>query len=603
MLTTPEAILIGVIAATLVLIFSNRIRADVVAVLVLLALSAAGIVNLQEALSGFSSTTVITIIGLFIVTHALEETGVVQWIGNRLMTIGGGSEVRLIFLFMAAGAALSLIMNNIAAGAVLLPAAATVARDSNVRLSKLLIPLSFGTLLGGMATYFTTANIIMSGILISQGQHGLSMLDFVGMGGMVLVWGMAYMMIVGRRLLPERESVGQNVSPRSLSKSLQQTYQLDERLWEVRVLPGSKLDNVMLSQSNIGGELGLTVIAIWHNHNAILAPEPSQMIRANDYLLVLGREERVSMMENWGLVVGRENGISSTKRDYSVDLTEIIIPPRSTFIGKTLKDLRFRNKYGLTSVALWREGRSYRTDVGLFPLEVGDAILMVGPAARIRSLAQERDVMMLESSHIYRPPRPQKAIYALIITALVLLVSILELVPIPLAMLAGAMGIVLSGCLNMDEAYRSVEWRVVFLIAGMTSASAALINTGLAERIGDLLIMNLSPYGPVVFTAGMYLLTMLITQVMGGQVSSLLVGPVAVTAALQLGVNPQAVSVAVAIACSSSFLTPVAHPVNVLMMGPGGYTFSDFLKVGFGLTLVCFFAMLAGLGLFWGIGL
>ena len=299
-------------------------------------------------------------------------------------------------------------MSTIAAGAVLLPAAVQVGRDSNVRPSKLLIPLAFGTLVGGMATYFTSANIIVSGILQDQGQTGLHMLDFLPTGGLIVIATLIYMALIGRRLLPERESVGQKASSRALSRSLYETYQLEERLWEFKVPADSQLAGTSLKDSHIGETLGVTVLAIWRGQHAILSPTPDQTISVGDYLLVLGREERIKQLSDWGLTPGRENG-NAPRHDYSVDLTEVIIPPRATVIGKTLTDLNFRNKFGLTTVALWREGRSYRTDVGKFPLQVGDALLMVGPVNKIKQLANERDYMVMQSSHAARPPRPAES--------------------------------------------------------------------------------------------------------------------------------------------------------------------------------------------------
>lgn len=602
MLSTNEWILIGVVAAALVLIVSNRLRPDVVALLVLLALGFTGLVTPQETLAGFSSSAVITILGLFVITEALDATGVVQGIADYIRRLGGSSETRLVVILMSAGALLSLVMNNIAAGAVLLPAAVQVAREANVRASKLLIPLAFGTLVGGMATYFTTANIIVSGVLQENGLRGLGMVDFLATGGLVVVATVAFMAITGRRMLPERESPAGSVSASALSRSLREMYRLDDRLWEVRVPAGCRLVNLPLDHSGIGETLGVTVVAIWRDHHAILAPAPNELLRAGDYLLMLGQEERVRRLGDWGVTIGRENGIRSAQHDYSVDLTEVVIPPRSNAIGKTLKDLRFRNKYGLTAVALWREGHSSRTDVGLKPLQVGDALLMVGPARAIRSLSEERDFLVLQSGHAYRPPAPQNALPALAITALVLLASIFEIAPIASAMLAGAVAMVLTGCLSMDDAYRSVEWRVIFLIAGMLPVSIAMTNTGLAARLSELLVAGLQPFGELAIVGGLFLLAVGITQLIGGQVTALIVAPIAVTTALQTGINPQAVGVAVAMACSAAFLSPLGHPVNILMMGPGGYTFGDFFRTGFWMSVITTVMVLAGMMLFWRVG-
>ena len=403
------------------------------------------------------------------------------------------------------------------------------------------------------------------------------------------------MLLIGRRLLPSRESVGRAALART---DLTQTYQLAERLWEVRVHPDSPLVNQQLAASVIGARLGVTVAAIWHGREAKMPPAPTDLIAAGDILLVLGREERVRQLEAQRTTIGRYGYHRQTGSDLSVHLTEVVIAPRSPAIGQTLKELRFRTKFGLTTVALWREGRSYRTDVGDFPLQAGDAVLMVGAPGRIALFAEEPGYIVLNGSQP-TTPAPRKAIWAVVITAVVLLLSAAGLVPTAEAMLAGAAALVLTGCINMEEAYRAIEWRVVVLIAGMLPIGTALVETGLAARIGQAFTLALASAGPLALIAGLYLFTIVLTQLVGGQVTALIVGPIAVSAAVQLGVNPSAVGVAVAIGCSAAFLTPIAHPVNVLMMGPGGYIFSDFLRVGLGMTIVGFLTLLVVMPLFW----
>lgn len=599
MLSTAELIVCGFIALVLITIIFDLLRPDLIAILVLVLLPLTGIITFQEALSGFSRSVVITIIGLFVITQALEDTGVVQWVANWFSKLGRGSEVRLLLLFMAGGAGLSLIMNNIAAGAVLLPAAMQVGRESNVPPSKLLMPLAFGTLLGGMATYFTTANIILSSILRDQGQPALNMAQFIPTGGLIVLAGVGFMAAVGRFLLPRRTSVVEGSSPTLLSRTLYETYQLPEHLWEVHIPASSQLVNCELDKSQIGRELGLSVLAIWRGHEAILTPPPTLSILADDYLVVLGPERQVREMAKWGANIGRANQHTNGGQGYFVDLTEVVIPPRSEVIGRSLLELDFRNKYHLTGVALWREGHSYRLNVGKIPLEVGDALLMVGEPRNIKTLAKNPNFLMLKSSHVLQPPRPEKARWVLIITALVLLASIFNLIPSSEAMMIGVAALALSRSINLDEAYRRISWRVVFLIVGMLPLSIAMTNSGLAAHAGNLIVRLAAPWGALGLIGGLFLLTMLLTQVIGGQVAALIIGPIAVTAALQLGVNAQAVGVAVSIACSAAFLTPIAHPVNVLIMGPGGYMPRDFLKVGLGITIVTFMTLLIGMKLFW----
>ena len=595
-LSSHEITLLAIVAIALTLVISNRLRPDLVALLTLLALGLSGIVTTEQALAGFSRPAVLTIVGLFVISAALERTGVVQWLADRLAHLSGASELRLIVVFMSAGAALSLAMNNIAAGAVLLPAAVSVSRQRGVPASRVLMPLSFGTLLGGMATLFTTANIVVSGSMQALGLRGLTMLDFLPTGGAMLVAGGVYMAFVGRRLLPLRESMGRAALARV---DLTQTYQLAERLWEVRVQPESVLVGQRLADSVIGSRLGATVVAIWRGREARFAPSPADTIASGDILLVLGREDRVRQLETQQTVIGRNGQGRAAARELPVHLLELVVAPRSPAIGQTLKDLRFRSKYGVTAVALWREGRSYRTDVGDFTLQAGDALLLVGPREKMQALSQEPGFIALDRAEEEPQPIPGKALISSAITVLVLLASAAGWVPTSEAVLAGTVALVLARCIDMEQVYRSIEWRVVVLVAGFLPIGTALLETGLADRIGQGFVVTIGPAGPLALIAGLWLFAAALTQFIGGQVTALVVGPIAVSAAVKFGIDPAAAGVAVATACSAAFLTPIAHPVNVLMMGPGGYTFADFPRVGAGLLLVCFLTLLAAMHLLW----
>lgn len=601
MLSSQEWILIGVIVLTMIVLVTEMIRADLLAISLMALLPLTGIVSYEDALSGFSRSVVITIICLFIITETLERTGTIQWIADRLRDIGAGSEPRLIILFMATGAALSLVMSTVAAGAVLLPAAVQVSRESNVPPSKLLMPLAFGTLVGGMSTYFTTANIILNSILHDQGQDTLGMIDFLPTGGLIVLITMTFMAFWGRKLLPSHETAVKSASANMLSQNLSQTYLLHEQLWEVIVKPNSQFVGKSMGDNRFGAELGITVVAIWRGHQAIFSPTPAELVYAGDFLLVMSSEENVEKLRNCGTEIGRSDGQFDNGHQYVVDLTEIVIPPRSNAVGKSLAELGFRNKYNLTGVALWRKEKSYRTDVGKMDLEVGDALLMVGTPENIRKLTKDPDYLVLQSSHAARPPIPHKARIALIITAVVLLAAIVEIIPTAEAVLLGVVALALTNCINLDEAYRSISWRVIFLIAGMLPVSLALVNSGLAERIGNGLVAALAPFGAFAIIGGLFFLTVTIAQIIGGQVTALIIGPIAVTTAIKTGINPQAVVIAVAIGCSSAFLTPVAHAVNVLVTGPGGYQTKDFIRVGSWMTLLTFIGMTIGMKIFWGI--
>lgn len=597
-LTGSEYFLVSIIGGALILIVSNRIAPDLVAMLVLLALGLGRVVTPAQAISGFSSPAVITIVGLFVITAALERNGAIHWLSEHLARLGGQTEGRLVIVTMSSGALLSLLMNNIAAGAVLLPAVLRMAQQARVRPSKLLIPLAFGTLLGGMATLFTTANILLSSFLQERGLRPLNMLDFLLTGGVVALAGMGYMVLTGRRLLPDRESPMSVTTYQEVDSDLHTTYQLAERLWEGYVLPESSLVGTTLARSDIGAELGITVLAIWRGEEARIAITPYEQMHAHDVLLILGREERVCQLEESGVRIGSTSQDIQSETITAMQPTEVIIAPRSPAIGRTLTDLRFHSKYGLRAVAIWRGGRSYRTDVGKMPLQAGDALLMMGTAASVQALPKEPGYIVPAANQV-QPPRPCRGWLATIIATIAIGASILGLVSTPEAMLAGATMLVLSGCIRMDEFYSAVEWRIIFLIAGMAPLSVAMQETGLATRFGNIVLSIFTPLGPLGIIAGLYLLTFLVVQVLGGQVTALVVGPLAISAALHAGVNPLAVAVAVSVACSASFLTPVAHPVNLLIMNPGGYTASDFVRVGSGMALVCFVSLLIAMLLFW----
>jgi len=608
-MTFPMWFVLFILFIPLALVWLGRWRVDLAALFMTVALGGAQFLGLgvlggadspEEtllAISGFSQPVVITLIGLFILTQSLTNNGVMIWLGQRLSAAGANSETRLVFLYALAAAALSLLMNNVAVGALLLPSAIQVSRRAHIRPSKLLIPISFGTALGGMATYFTTANIVMSNLLTiaEPPQEPLGILSFAGVGGLAAAAGILYLGFFGHRLLPNREPGPEQALARRGSDELESLYSLGDRLWEARVLPNSLYSGHTLKQTRIGERFGLAVIAIWHGRHAVFTPAATEPLQSGDVLLLVGREERIRQLSKLGFQIGREeDGISSL----GVTLLELILAPHSAYVGKTVKDLNFRRKYAFTVVAILRRGRSYRTDVGDMPLEAGDSLLMIGPPERVRDLRINPDVIILEPVSTHRIISRRRALQSVAIFLSSIVLSLLG-VPVYLSVLAAAVASILLGLLPIQEAYRSVEWQVIFFIAGMYAASLAMINTGLAVLVGNSTLELLAGPGALGLAAAAFLLTALLTQVMGSQATAFVVGPIAISGAIHLGVNPQAIAVAAALGCSASFLTPMAHPVNIVMISPGNYRFGDFARVGLGLLAVVFAALMIGLILFW----
>jgi len=549
------------------------------------------------SISGFSQPVVITLIGLFILTQALVHNGVMNWVGQRLARAGGNSEIRLIFLFAISSALLSLLMNNIAVGALMLPPAMTVARRNNVKPAKLLIPVAFGAALGGMATYFTTANIVISNMLTiaEPPQNPLGIFSFALTGGLIAVAGVSTIALAGPRLLPDREPRPEQLLARRASTELETLYSVGERLWEAHILPLSPLAGETIQGSGIGAGLGLTIVAIWRGRRAIFTFSPTDALQAGDMLLIVGREDRVSILETLRVELGREQ---KTLSAYGATLVELVLAPHSSYDGKSLKAINFRRKNGFTAVAVLRRGRSYRTDVGDMLLEPGDALLIVGPTDRLRDLRLDPDLLILESDPTSQPIPRRKAVISLLVLLGAIVASVLG-VPIFLAMLTAAVVALVARVLPVHEAYRSMEWPVLIFIAGMSTASLAMVNTGLAPLVGQHALDVLGIATPLQLVAAAFLLSAGLTQIMGSQATAFVIGPITISAALNLGTNPQAIAVATAIGCTASFLTPTSHPVNILMMGPGNYRVGDFLRIGLLVMVVVLVTLLLGMLLFW----
>lgn len=606
-----ELFVVMTVVIPLFFVIRDRLRIDVAALIMASSLGLAQFLGMGvlgpahqpdeavKAIAGLSQPVVITLFSLFIVTRCLEYTGVTRWLAGHILALGGQSEIRLIAFFTASTAFLSLFMNNLAAGALVLSSALTVARRSGVRPSKLLMPVAYGSLLGGTATYFTTANMIVSDLLTTANppQASLHVLAFTPTGGLIAVAGIIFITLTGKRLLPDRAPRQEQLMARHTGSDLEDAYRLDERLWDVRVPVGSPAVGKTLVQIGVESHLGITVALLWRDHHAFYAPTPDHILHPGDVLVTVGREDRVCQLEQAGLVVERKQGHEHISTQ-GVTFVEVLLAPRSPAEGHTVRELEFHEKHGFTAIALLREGRSYRTDVASMELRMGDSILMAGDPHHLKALHNVSNYIVLEPDLSDQPLDRRHAALSVAIVLTAIAASIAG-VPVYLAMLVAALTVFLTGLLNVEDAYHTMEWRAIFLIAGMYPVSNAMVVTGLAEALGNHVVTLATPFGPLGLAAGVYLLTAVLTQVMGGQVTALVTGPIAISAALHLHTDPQAMAVTVAIGCSASFFTPLAHPINILMMGPGNYTFGDFFRLGWGLTLVCFAALLVGLKLFW----
>ena len=385
---------------------------------------------------------------------------------------------------------------------------------------------------------------------------------------------------------------------RMTGAEIEDFYHLGERLWEASVLENSKCIDKTIQECGVGRDWGVVIAAIQHGHDDFTLPYPRQTIQSGDKLLLIGREEKIIGMSVIGLDVHPAQHSNGHLTYQGIKVAEVLLTPHAKVQGQSLKEIDFRKKYGLTVVALRRLNRNFRTDVGTLQLNFGDAMLVVGTEANIQHLKLDRDFIVLEPNPADLPLQRKPALISTFIILAAIIASVAG-APVFLCMLAGAVLTILTGVLSMDEAYKAVEWPAIFLIAGMYAISLAMLQTGAAELMGTWLLGVVEPIGPLGLAAGAYLLSALLTQVMGGQVTALVTGPITITAAISMGVNAQAIAVATAIGCSASFLTPIAHPVNILMIGPANYKFRDFFRVGWVLTLITFAMLLIGMKIFW----
>lgn len=614
-MTTSQILILIVVAVPLIGVIIGRLRMDtaaltitgLLAILQFVGFSVFGPAGQPElavqSLAGFSQDAVIILISVFILTTALEKSGFARWISKQILKVGGNSLRRLTFLFASTAAFLSLFMNDVAAGALLIPSVLDVCRRTGINPGKLLIPVSYGSLLGGMATYFATANILASSLLQSASppQEPLSVLAFVPTGGLIAVIGILFLTFFGPRFLPERKQASAYQDSRPTGSELEQAYGLSERTWKVTVKKDSILCGKKLSEIGLGQNYGITLAALQNGNGMLLSPGPEYTIKAGNQWLIIGREERVRELEanEPGLSVEAvDEQTSLSKR--GLDIFEMLVLPRSSVIGKTLKEVDFRNHYGWSVIALQRGNSSYRTDVGNFRLASGDSLLVVGELARKEIVSTDQDFILLEPSASDHPPKLRETVIALGLLLGAVVVALLG-VPVYIAVLIAALLAIATRIISMQEAYKAIEWQVIIAVGGMYSFTIALVESGLADSAGAVMARLADHFGPLGLAGGSFLIASTLSQIMGGQFEMLMTGPVAISAAIQYGINPQAIALAVAIGCSNSFLTPMAHPVNLIMMSPGGYKFSDFLKIGWKMALLAFLGLLAGMVLFWGL--
>jgi di/tricarboxylate transporter len=566
-----------ILVVAIILYATERIRMDLVSLLVLLTLGLTGLVSVEEAFAGFSNPAVVTVAAMFVIGAAITNTGALGAVGERLIRLARGSEARLVAVIMLTVAFFSCFINNIGSTAVMLPVVVGIARTLKLSPSKLLIPLAFGSLLGGVCTLIgTPPNILMNTLLQQYAGESLGMFDFTPVGLAVVAAGVLYMALLGRHLLPLRKS-----------GTLTETYQVKEYITEVEVLADSPLDGLSIALSHLERDLNLRVRGILRGTRKLPLPRRNTKLRAGDILFLEGNPEgilRVQKTKGLAVVPERDNPPPPDLASEIV-VVEASLTPNSALVGKTLREVRFRDSRGLTVLAIWRHGAPVVKKVDHVVLEFGDVLLLQGAEENVGLLGRDGDFLLLGGV----PPvhyRPTKAPLAVGILAAMVLLTASGVLPIMLAATLGALAMVLTRCLTVQEAYENIDWRIIVLIAGTLPLGLAMEKSGAAQYLADLLIDGVGSHGPWVVLAVIILLTSLLTEFMSHTAAAVLIAPIAYNTALDLGADPKPFFLAVAVAASACFMTPISHQSNALVMGPGGYRFLDYTRVGAPLNLI-----------------
>ncbi|MFY0663038.1 MAG: SLC13 family permease, partial [Natronospirillum sp.] len=568
------------------------IRMDAVALGVMVILAMSGIVSPTEAISGFGEPVVIMIAGLFVVGEGLARTGVAASVGRRIMRLGGHSETRLMLIILPVVAVLSAFMSSTGAVALLIPVVLSMTRDSDIHVSRVLMPMAFAALIGGMLTLIgTPPNIIVTDALHNAGLESFGFFAFTPLGIAVLVVGSLYLVFIARFILPTHNASNDARGADPL-QVLFERYELQDQLFRLTVPTNSALIGKTVVDAGLRSRYETTVFASRHRGQAIATIDAvliNSQVQAGDTLYIYGIRENVqSLCADLGLQMSSLNVDERRRVQKFFGAMEVLLTPQTPLEGRTISDLQFREKYGASVIGVRRQNEALSTDFSSTTLAVGDALLLTASWEVLRNLHGGRDFVVLNQPAEMQdaPSHADKALHATaIILGMIVLMTTGWLDNLT-AILLAALLMVATGCLNIAEAYRSLNGRSLVLIAGMIPLALAMQTSGAAELLVSQALGRFGAAPPVMICGGIFLLTATLSQFISNTATTVLMAPITLGIAQGLGLNPMPFMMAVAIAASTAFATPIASPVNTLVVTPGNYHFMDFVKVGVPLQLL-----------------
>lgn len=585
-MTLEVGYVLGLLVVALVLFAWDKLSVDVVGLIVLLALAIPRVLTPKEALSGFGDDTILVLISLFVLTGGIVRTGVVERVGLWIAARSGKNPATLPRVILVATAAVSSFLSNTVTTAVFLPIMIGVARRTATALSRVLMPLAFASILAGSVTLIgTSTNLVVSSQLPRYGLSPIGFFELTPVGGGITVLGLLYLIFVAPRFVPDR---GQ--------REMTDKYDLRRYLSEALIQPGSKLAGKTLAESQLGSAMNLNVVGIVRDQGRKLAPGPQAMLRENDILIIEGKAEDILSVKDAGGIEIRADVKPALSDGYlqseQIRMMEAMVLPRSQFAYRTLKEARFREQTGLAVLAVHSAGGPDRIEkLSMTQLKPSDVLLVQGSQEALDRVRGGNDLFLLEDVSAHHPRR-KRAGWATAIFVGSILLGVSGILPLVIAFVLGGVALVLTRCLTSEEAYESVDWRLMVMIGCMIAFGAAMEKSGTAGFLSDLIVRHVSPFGGLALLAAFFISTVILTQPMSNQAAALVLLPVAVAVAQKLQLNPRSFVMAVTFAASCSFLTPL-EPSCVLVYGPGRYRFFDFARVGLPLTAIVFvFSML-----------
>ena len=574
-MTFDIALTLAVLALALALFIWDKLRVDVVGLIVMATLMVVGLLTPSEAISGFSNEAVITVAAMFVLSSGLLRTGAIDVLGRWIARLAGKSELRLLVVSLAIIIPLSAFINNTPVVAVMIPVVLGLTRQTGLAPSRIFMPISFGSQLGGTLTLIgTSTNLLVAGLVLELGLPRINLFDITLPGLVLMATGVLYLLTVGRLLLPTRTA----------ANDLEQTYELREYMTALRVTADSPYAGRSLRDSRFGENVGLQVIGIEREGRRIM-PRGSSVLTPGDVLIVTGKIKNIAQisetehLEILGSESTPEIFAQQPEQESERRMAEVIVPPRSPIVGRTLKELNFRRRYELSVLGVQRHGVVLHNKLAELRFRSGDMLLVEGFANDLQQVHDSGDLALLGAVTL-PARRTRKMKIAVLIMAGVVLSAAVNLAPIMVAAVVGSILLFVTGCLKPEEAWADMDWMVLILLASLIPLGIAMQSSGTASLIASQLNSVAGSVGPYGALAILYLVTSLLTEVISNNAAAVVLVPVAIAMAAAMGLSPMPFVVGVMFAASNAFMSPVGYQTNTFIYAPGGYKFSDFVRVG-----------------------